>query len=116
MSCRSLSVGVSCSVPPGPSLPRHMLRTRFLLFSGVVAVGKKLLVVGGGGYVGSRVASIAVGRGWDVTSLSRRGINPRPGTTLDSVSWISGDASDAAAVAPLVRDADAVVHACGLSL
>jgi len=77
--------------------------------------GKKLLVLGGGGYVGSEVCRIAVGRGYDVTSLSRRGENPDPGDQrLAAVRWVKGDAADFSTVKTMVDESDLVVHAIGL--
>ncbi|KAJ8608492.1 hypothetical protein CTAYLR_005734 [Chrysophaeum taylorii] len=76
---------------------------------------KKLLVLGGTGYVGREVVRRGVRRGYDVTSLSRRGENPQAGDpVMDAVTWIAGDATDANTVKPLVGEADAVVHAVGL--
>ena len=43
---------------------------------------KKLAVLGGSGYVGREVCRRAVARGWEVTSLSRRGLNPEPGDAV----------------------------------
>jgi hypothetical protein len=45
----------------------------------------RLLVCGGSGFLGREVCREAVSRGWAVTSLSRRGVNPEPGSTLDAV-------------------------------
>jgi len=77
--------------------------------------GKKLLVLGGGGFVGSEVCRIAVARGYQVTSLSRRGQNPDPGDKrLASVQWVKGNAADLDTVKTLVSESDAVIHAIGL--
>eukprot|EP00633_Aureoumbra_lagunensis_P008540 CAMPEP_0197321316 /NCGR_PEP_ID=MMETSP0891-20130614/64413_1 /TAXON_ID=44058 ORGANISM="Aureoumbra lagunensis, Strain CCMP1510" /NCGR_SAMPLE_ID=MMETSP0891 /ASSEMBLY_ACC=CAM_ASM_000534 /LENGTH=280 /DNA_ID=CAMNT_0042813135 /DNA_START=81 /DNA_END=923 /DNA_ORIENTATION=+ len=76
---------------------------------------KKLLVLGGSGYVGREVSRRAVRRGWEVTSLSRRGINPESGDpVMEAVNWVAGDATDPNVVKPLVNEVDAVVHAVGL--
>lgn len=76
---------------------------------------QKLLVLGGSGYVGREVVRRAVRRGYEVTSLSRRGENPQAGDPLlDTVNWVAGDATDPATVKGLVNNADAVVHAIGL--
>lgn len=79
--------------------------------------GKKLVVFGGTGYVGSRVCTEAVKRGYSVVGVSRRGANPKPGDEyLDAVEWVSTDATDAKGVAAVMEsaDPDAVVHAMGL--
>jgi len=74
-----------------------------------------LLVLGGGGYVGSQVCRLAVDRGYAVTSLSRRGENPDPDDArLAAVTWVKGDAADEGTVKALVEESDAVVHAIGL--
>ncbi|CAE7560869.1 COQ11 [Symbiodinium natans] len=79
------------------------------------SAGKRLLVLGGNGYVGREVCRLAVQRGFKVTSLSRRGENPEPGNAeLDQVKWVQGNAADSSTVQSLVGDADAVVHAIGL--
>jgi len=77
--------------------------------------GRRLLVLGGNGFVGREVCRLAVQRGFAVTSLSRRGENPEPGNKeLDQVNWVKGNAVDAGVVSGLVGEADAVVHAIGL--
>mmetsp|Transcript_13130 Transcript_13130/g.24672 ORF Transcript_13130/g.24672 Transcript_13130/m.24672 type:complete len:282 (+) Transcript_13130:2684-3529(+) len=76
---------------------------------------KKVAVFGGTGYVGSAVCERLVQKGHDVTAISRRGANPRPGdSNLDQVKWVKGDATDPSTVKGIVKDADAVVHAIGL--
>ena len=77
--------------------------------------GKRLLVVGGNGFVGREVCKNAVINGFSVTSLSRRGTNPAPDDEhLSQVTWCSGNALDGATVEKYVGQADAVVHAIGL--
>lgn len=81
----------------------------------MVKAGKRLLVLGGNGFVGREVCKLAVDRGYEVTSLSRRGENPEPGDELlDKVRWIKGNAADEATMNSLVGESDAVVHAIGL--
>jgi nucleoside-diphosphate-sugar epimerase len=79
-----------------------------------MAPPQKIVVFGGTGYVGSQVCERLVKKGFEVTAVSRRGINPRPGTLLDSVIWSKGDATDPATVNKFVSNNDAVVHAVGL--
>merc|ERR1719445_355566 len=75
----------------------------------------KIAVFGGTGYVGSAVCERLVKKGYTVTGVSRRGVNPRPNDeNLSQVNWVSGDATNPADVNKIVSDADAVVHAVGL--
>jgi nucleoside-diphosphate-sugar epimerase len=77
--------------------------------------GKRLLVLGGGGFVGREVCRNAIDKGYQVTSLTRRGENPNTNDDrLNQVDWQKGDATDKATVSRLVNEADAVVHAVGL--
>ena len=79
------------------------------------ASGKRLLVLGGNGFVGREVCLNAVDAGWTVTSLSRRGESPdAEDPRLSQVAWCAGDATDAETVRSLVDQSDAVVHAIGL--
>lgn len=80
-----------------------------------LAPPKKVVVFGGTGYVGSQVCERLAKKGYQVTGVSRRGQNPRPGNAaLDQVTWVQGDATDKRAVETLVANQDAVVHAVGL--
>lgn len=82
---------------------------------GGLASRTKLLVIGGNGFVGSEVCRRAVEKGFDVTSLSRRGVCPDPNDELlAQVNWQAGNALEKATVTKYVNDADAVVHAIGL--
>ena len=74
-------------------------------------------MLGGSGFLGRQVCKEAVGRGWEVTSLSRRGANPEPGdVALECVTWVAGDAGDSALLEKLAAEADAFVHSVGLLL
>jgi uncharacterized protein len=66
----------------------------------------KILLIGASGMVGSRVAAEAVGRGHEVTAVTRRG-----GEVGNGLTAVAGDASDPAAVARLAAGHDAVVSA-----
>uniref|UniRef100_A0A7S2C477 GST N-terminal domain-containing protein n=1 Tax=Haptolina brevifila TaxID=156173 RepID=A0A7S2C477_9EUKA len=90
--------------------------TLLLLLLSPTASALRLLVAGGSGYLGRQVCRDALQRGWEVTSLSRRGANPLPGTLLDRVNWVKGSAADAPLLEKLAADADAFVHAIGLLL
>ncbi|GMH84955.1 hypothetical protein TL16_g10076 [Triparma laevis f. inornata] len=76
----------------------------------------KHTITPGSGYVGRQVCKEAVAKGWEVTSLSRRGENPLPGSSLDKVSFVAGDAADMELLLRLAGEADAVVHSIGLLL
>jgi predicted alpha/beta hydrolase len=69
------------------------------------AAGKgKLLVLGGTGFVGSTVTKLALDRGYEVVSLSRRG-QPPTGSSLagqPKVKWVQGDATKAGCNFPKV--------------
>ena len=79
------------------------------------AAGKRLLVIGGNGFVGRQVVKYAVQSGYEVTSLSRRGENPKPNDDVYAqVEWCAGNALDKATVTKYVDKADAVVHCIGL--
>lgn len=73
----------------------------------------KVVVLGGTGYVGSRVVKRAVARGHSVVSVSRRG-RPRGSPEDDVVEYLAGDVTDPSVVSDALKDADAVVHAVGL--
>jgi putative NADH-flavin reductase len=70
----------------------------------------KIAVYGATGNIGSRLVDEAVGRGHQVTALSRRGgAGPAPAT------WRAGDADDAQGVVAVAADHDVVVSALGPS-
>ena len=79
--------------------------------------GFKLLVLGGTGFVGREMIRKARQKGISVVSLSRRG--KLVGETDESVTWVSGDASQAKTVQAIVDDFgpfDGCIHAVGLLL
>ncbi|TEA15590.1 Uncharacterized protein C8034_v011319 [Colletotrichum sidae] len=88
------------------------------------AVTKKLVVCGGNGFLGSRICKYAVARGWDVTSISRSGepkwaavtSSPSPPQWAHKVSWERADMLRPTSYAPLLKDADFVVHSMGILL
>ena len=70
----------------------------------------KLALLGASGRIGGYVLSWALGAGHEVTVLVR---DPRSLSTAAGVTVITGQATDAAAVAETAIDADAVVSALG---
>ncbi|KAG0279054.1 hypothetical protein BGZ95_002410 [Linnemannia exigua] len=90
------------------------------------ALAKKLLVVGGTGGVGFQVCKVAVARGWDVTSLSRRGkptlteANQKdfvaPQGWAHKVNWAQGDSLNPSTYKDEISGTNAVVHTVGLLL
>ncbi|KAF8580871.1 mitochondrial protein [Ramaria rubella] len=81
----------------------------------------KLLVVGGNGFVGSAVCRAALGRGWEVTSISSSGKPFRtpkghaPSWT-SNVSWHTASALVPDSYRALLRNKTAVVHTVGTLL
>lgn len=79
-------------------------------------MAKRLLVLGGSGFVGKAICREAVQRGWNVTSLSRSGapadiVHDR---LLNSVRWSTGDALEAFIYPALVSAQDYVIHSIGI--
>src|SRR5687767_5353624 len=76
---------------------------------------RQILVTGGAGYIGSHLVDALVARQYAVTVLDN--LEPQvhrsgewPTYANPKVTYVKGDARDRAALAPLVLDADAVVH------
>ncbi|KAI4174253.1 MAG: hypothetical protein Q9188_005867 [Gyalolechia gomerana] len=85
---------------------------------------KRIVVCGGNGFLGTRICKVAVGRGWDVTSISRSGeptwssvtSSPTAPPWSTSVSWQKADILKPATYTTFLKDADAVVHSMGILL
>ncbi|KAF8509254.1 NAD(P)-binding protein [Gautieria morchelliformis] len=81
----------------------------------------KLLVVGGNGFVGSTVCRAALGRGWEVASISSSGTpfrtpkGHKPGWAAH-VSWHTASALSPNTYRTLLRGRTAVVHTVGTLL
>ncbi|TLD04763.1 uncharacterized protein PgNI_09575 [Pyricularia grisea] len=102
--------------------------------SAAKVAAKRLVVCGGNGFLGSRICKYGVTRGWDVTSIrhvifkfSRHtgagephwasvGPTASPPPWAHQVSWERADIFQPEAWAPLVKDADYVVHSMGILL
>ena len=69
-----------------------------------------IAITGATGFVGSAVLDAALAEGHTVRALARREQASREG-----VEWLRGDLGDAAALAALAQDADAVIHVAGLT-
>lgn len=74
--------------------------------------GKKILVTGGTGFIGSALVKGLLAAGARVTSFDNdsRGALARLGRTLDSIERIAGDIRDPDAVRAAVRGTDCVCH------
>ena len=70
----------------------------------------RLAVLGASGRIGQHVLALALHSGHQVTALAR---NPRSLAAASGLTVLTGDATDAAAVADLVGGADAVLSALG---
>jgi len=68
----------------------------------------KIVVLGASGRAGSEITREAAARGHVVTAVARK---PEAIPSADGVRAVAGDASDAAALAPLLKGADAVISA-----
>lgn len=75
--------------------------------------GKRLLIVGGNGYVGSAIARQAIALGAHVSSVSKSGVPKSKQPWNDKVTWIAGDALHPHTFEKHLIDADAVVHTVG---
>ena len=68
----------------------------------------KIVVLGASGHIGSEITKELAGRGHAVTAVARK---REAIPTADRVTPVAGDASDANALADLLRGADAVISA-----
>ncbi len=71
-----------------------------------------VLVLGATGGIGGEVARQLRDEGWAVKAMQRDVVDPRAtGVVADGVTWILGDAMNAAHVARAARDCSVIVHA-----
>jgi len=73
---------------------------------------RKIVVTGGGGFVGQAIVKMALGRGWDCTVIGR---NRYPVIEALGARCLAGDIRDRAYVAAAVRGADTVFHVAALA-
>ncbi|KAH8548747.1 hypothetical protein BGW37DRAFT_504830 [Umbelopsis sp. PMI_123] len=84
-----------------------------------MTAARKILVVGGTGFLGQNVCKQAVWRGWEVISLSRRGLpsattsNSR-GEWKSEVQWVAGDSTEPDSYKDILNDVTDVVHTVGM--
>lgn len=76
----------------------------------------KLLVLGGTGFLGQTVCKRAVLEGYEVTSLSRRGIVADAAESSSPVDYRTGDAREKSAISNILKEGGytGVVHCIGL--
>jgi len=112
--------------------PLRVRTTRVPLRSGVLvrAAGNsgpslgRVLVLGGTGFVGSKICQEALDAGYDVVSVSRRGTPPDAGSSgasdiLKNVDWRVGDATNPATALDILGEGEpfvGVIHAVGMLL
>ena len=77
-------------------------------------LAKKVLVIGGNGYVGSHICQAAVSAGWDVSSLNRSGKperNVQP--WMNQIQWHTGSVFERESCLSAMKNATAVVSTVG---
>ncbi|ORZ25045.1 hypothetical protein BCR42DRAFT_578 [Absidia repens] len=89
--------------------------------SQATTVTRKLLVVGGSGFLGQSMCKAAVQRGWETVSMSRNG-EPESFTKhgkpawANEVEWARGDSLDPSSYKDVIKDVTNVVHTVGIIL
>ena len=86
----------------------------------MAAAAKELVVFGGNGLLGQAICRAAVARGFQVTSVSRRGSAPGGGgggrgsaAWTQRVTWAQGDALDPSSYRDRITERTRVVHTVG---
>ncbi len=74
----------------------------------------KVLVLGGSGFIGSRLVAHLAGQGRSIVLPTRRAINARHLITLPSVEAVEADIHDEATLVQLMRGVDAVINLVGV--
>jgi len=85
----------------------------FLLLH-LFAMARRLVVVGGSGYIGTRIMRKALAQGLRVASVSRTGVPPSDvAQSLPGAEWLTADAQDASSLSRALEGADAVISTVG---
>ncbi|ORX51254.1 NAD(P)-binding protein [Hesseltinella vesiculosa] len=84
-------------------------------------MSRKLLVVGGSGFLGQSVCRAAVNKGWQTISLSRHGepvqfSHQGKPHWADEVEWAQGDSLEPASYKDVLKGVTDVVHTVGIIL
>jgi hypothetical protein len=85
-----------------------------------MASSPSLLIFGGAGFLGQRIAQSALAKGWQVTSVTRSGAPPASSEVRDDpawkgkVHWIKGDAFDATSYRAELRTVNHIVSTIGI--
>lgn len=74
----------------------------------------KVLVLGGSGFIGSRLVAQLAGQGRSIVLPTRRAINARHLITLPGVEAVEANIHDEATLAQLMRGVDAVINLVGV--
>ncbi|PVV04418.1 hypothetical protein BB560_001074 [Smittium megazygosporum] len=77
-------------------------------------VSHKILVVGGGGFIGSEICRVALRGGHHVTSISRSGKPKQENPGNKDVKWVKGDAFKPETYMADLGNCDTVVHSMGI--
>ena len=78
--------------------------------------GKKVVVLGGNGFVGSRISQTLAESGNRVVAISRSGTIPswcKDYDFVNNVEWVSADVNDAVALQKVLKGASSVISAIG---
>ncbi|KAG2234590.1 hypothetical protein INT48_000493 [Thamnidium elegans] len=82
-------------------------------------IARKLLVVGGSGFLGSNICKLAANKGWETVSLSRKGepeLFNQYGKPewAEKVQWASGNSLEPESYKDLLKGVTNVVHSVGI--
>lgn len=81
-----------------------------------IIMQRKLLVIGGSGFVGNAICRYALTQGVKVYSLSRSGRQGGSEPWKNDVEYIRGDALNTASYKDILTECDAVIHTVGILL